>query len=250
MRSDEIEKEVIHETIVIVVGCDYMLHVERRIMKESLRINYIVIGVSITVIILIAAIGAGVSDSKNNKTLATVFGGIIIFSLGVILFSVLGIIRKNQTNRTLSQSPYNFIYSQEYVIYRSITKTKKDWAIKRIEKRGIVFPKRYTSWKDGLLERYKSLIDNEDFFHFLNYKVRCLKDLCDGIAIITTPLEIGVMTVFLSAYVSKGGNLVLAILSAAFLLAVLTVEYERTRSEISFIEDVISVLCPKCVKID
>ena len=214
-------------------------------MKESLRINYIVIGVSIIVIILTTVIGAVASDTKNSKTLEAILGGIIIISLGVILFSAFGIIRKSQTNRALPQSPYNFKYPQEYIIYWSITKTKKDGAIKKIEKSGIVIPKRYTSWKDGLLERYKSLIDNEDFFHFLNYKVRCLKKINDGIAIITTPLEIGIMTVFLSSYISKGGNIVLAILSAAFLLVVLTVEYERTRNEILFVEDVISVLCPK-----
>lgn len=219
-------------------------------MKESLRINYIVIGISITVIILTAVIGAVDPDSKNNKTLATIIGGIIIFSIGVILFSLFGIIRKKQTNRALSLPPYNFKYSLEYDIYTSIAKTKRDRITKRIEKSGNDIPKRYTLWKEGLLQRYQSLIDNEDFFHFLVYKVRCSKDMRDGIAIITTPLEIGIMTVFLSAYVSKGGNLVLAILSAAFLLVVLTVEYEKTRSEISFVEDVISVLCPKHEKID
>lgn len=217
-------------------------------MEESIKSNCIIFVLAGVILIVSVIIGCFFVNLEENKTIATLLGCVFIASLIVLVVSVIVIILKRQTIQARSQLPYKYDYWLEYDIYRCITRTKTDKTTRRIEKKGISIPNRYSLWKEGVLQRNDYLRGNEDFFHFLNHRRRILKGMCDGIAIIVTPLEIGIMTVLLSAYVSKGGNLLMVILTASFTLVILLVEYMKTKKEIVYVEDVSRILCPTCLK--
>ena len=213
-------------------------------MKQSVKINYKVILVSIIVDVLLVVLTIIFYNSSIISILAPLMVSIVFASIFVIIFSIIAVIKKKRTNRALEQLPYNFNYQLEYEIYKRVDKKKKDRTAKEIEKMDIKLPNKYTVWKMGLLERNISLKNNEDFYHFLKRKLRRLKNNGESVAIILTPLEIGIMTVFLTSYIPKDESLWVAIPCASVLLVILMVELLKSKNEIAYVEDVIEVLCP------
>lgn len=217
---------------------------ERTPMKESIDRNIKIIIVMILLLIIVVVLGAIAFEYTSNELIVPIVGSFMIASLCVVAISSVGIFRKIQKNRALKQLVYNYNYCLEHDIYRRVGKTKKDGTAKRIENNGILIPNKYSAWKEGLLQRNSALKNNEDFFHFLKYEIRVLRNIRDCIVIIATPLEIGVMTVLLSSYVSRGGDILMAILSAVELLIALVVLLTKNKNETLYVEDIIEVLCP------
>lgn len=214
-------------------------------MKESIKNNCIVILASIVVIIASVIIGALVLHSANTRTVVTIVSSIVLASLCAIVISAIVIIRKKRTNRTLEQLAYNYNYFLEYEIYKRVGRTNDDSFSKKLKERGVAIPNKYSVWKEGILQRNHSLENNEDFFHFLKYELRVLKHVRDYISLIATPLEIAIVTVFLSNHFSKGGSVLLALVPVIEVLAFLIYGLTKSKNEIAYVEDVMEILCPK-----
>lgn len=217
-------------------------------MKETIKSNCIVIIVSLFVITASVIIGAIVWHFASKRTIVALVSSLVLASLFAIVFSIIDIIRKIRANRALKQLPYNYNDLLEYKIYKRVGRTKKDSFSKKLEKLEIVVPNKYSVWKEGILQRNRKLLDNEDFFHFLKYEARDLKLDRDYVAIIATPLEIAILTVFLSIHISKGGNVLFALVLVIEVLAFLMFGLMKSNNRISYVEDVMEVLCPKYCK--
>lgn len=214
-------------------------------MKKTFKSNCIAIIVSIVVTIASFVIGALVWHFFNNRVIVGIVSTVVLASICTIVFSVVAIFRKKRANRTLGQLAYNFNYSQEYEIYKRVGRAKNDGFSRELKDQGIVIPNKYTVWKEGILQRNGSLKNNEDFFHLLKHEVRVVKGLRDCIAVVATPLLIGIMTVFLAYYISKGGNSLLAMMPVMGMQFCLMFQLMKYKTEIAYVEDVIEILCPK-----
>lgn len=168
-----------------------------------------------------------------------------ILSIGIIIQSIYGIITRSQIYKEASTLKYGFNYHLEYEIYKRIDKKRLDKLGKELVKQGITIPNRYTKWKTNILERYGLLLNNEDFFHFLKDKLRDQQKMHDSFAVILTPLEIGIMTVYLTVYLTKGGELWQAFWAAIFILVLLIIVRNSSKKEIEFCEDTIEIICPE-----
>ena len=77
---------------------------------------------------------------------------------------------------------------------------------------------------------------------------RCLRNAkksYDILVAVLVPVEIGVMTVFLTNNGGQEGNEIVLLVSVVILAIILTRELYKCKDEVEFVLDVIDVLCPK-----
>lgn len=182
--------------------------------------------------------------STNNDIVKIVLGIIVFSSVWGFIITSIGLIGKLNFNKSLSELPYNFDYAAEFIVYKNIGKSKKEKATKAL-KSSITIPSVYTEWSAQLTDRYQKIKDNENFYHYLKRCLRNAKKSYDILVAVLVPVEIGVMTVFLTNNGGQEGNEIVLLVSVVILAIILTRELYKCKDEVEFVLDVIDVLCPK-----
>ncbi len=210
-------------------------------MKEkSIKSNIVwmiaVVFIGISSIVLIGCI--------NNNIWRMIFGIMFFSSVWGFIFAIASLVGKKQFNTNLRILPYNFDYEAELIIYKNIGRTKKGKAVKNL-KLDFQIPNVYTEWKGQLVGRYKDIINNENFYHYLKRSLRNAKNAFDILVFIFIPVEIAVMTAFITNDGLQENNFWVIIVSAVELSVLLIREFYKHRNEMDFVLDAIEVLCPQ-----
>ncbi len=228
-----------------ITSLDEIENKEKRIeMKESIKNNIVFCCMSIAIFIIYFLLyGFILSKSKYASSFAIIAYCILFVSIIATIYSIISMIHKIKYNNTIKHLPYNYNYIMEYKIYMAIGKTKRSRFVKNLDKIGITIPDKYSMWKKDILFRYSSLINDEDFYHYLIYKQRWSKIQYDMIITVLTPVEIGIMTLILSDMGDKegGGFIILGV--ATILVIFLTIESYRGKTESAYVSDIIDILC-------
>ncbi len=141
------------------------------------------IGIVVSVII----IGVGICSVVKNLyrgNIKNIFVGVMIllFGLWVIYINVDGIKQHNKIILILGGEPYLFDYHKELKVYKKIGVALNNDDAKSFEK--------YTQWKEYVQKKYSNLKNNEDFYRFLNKKLRIIKQAKEVTKNIILPLEL------------------------------------------------------------
>lgn len=190
------------------------------------------------------AIGQGHVERTNIRIIMILVSFVCFVGFVIALIVLIG---RLHFNRTLCKLPYDFDYEAEFVVYRNIGKTKKERAVKKL-KEGYTTPDVYTAWECELKERNKKVMKNENNINFYHYLKRCLRNakrFYDGMVVVLIPIEVGIMTVFLTNNGEQSGGTITLAVTAAVLAVILTKELYKSRSESEFVSDVIDILCPE-----
>ncbi len=212
-------------------------------VKQLIKRNIVTIIISLIIDVLLFVISGFLPHDSVTEIIIALFVGTIITSIGVIVLAIIGIVKKRRIYN--EQQPYKYQYLLEYEIYKRIGVRRKDRTAREIIIMKYEIPERYTDWREAVVNRNKTVVNNEDFYHFLKHSFRSMSSYYDGLSVILTPMEIGIMTVYLSVYVNKGGSIWEAFFTALFVLVLLTVELKNSKNEILYIYDVMEILCPK-----
>lgn len=176
----------------------------------------------------------------------------IVFSLakicslaGVVMESIY-IYKNFKTNKRLKDLPYAFDYELELSTYKNIGLKKAKNKIK-IEKFD-----RYTKWKEYILLKYKILMNNEDFFRFLNRTLRNKKNEKEMMTGLVTPVEVGILTTFFTVNSGMDEMEIMFSLIVLSLMIVVVVLYRilGAKNEIDFIEDFLEIIFPNKIARD
>ena len=176
----------------------------------------------------------------------------IVFSLAKIC-SLVGVVMESiyiyknfKTNKRLKDLPYAFDYELELSTYKNIGLKKAKGKIK-IEKFD-----RYTKWKEYILLKYKILMNNEDFFRFLNRTLRNKKNEKEMMTGLVTPVEVGILTAFFTVNSGMDEMEIMFSLIVLSLMIVVVVLYGilGAKNEIDFIEDFVEIIFPNKIARD
>lgn len=175
--------------------------------------------------------------SQNYDLLFLLLG---IVGLLLMLIGIVNIVSNNEINEYLKNPAYGLDYEKEFSTYKIIGKDKKK------TKNGALEFHKYSEWKKHIENTFKSIIDDEDAYRFMIRRLRSKENYKDLIISAVIPVEVGMFTVFYSAGidVSEIGTILSILVSAIFLLAIVTVNYLECKEEIGFISDFNEILFP------
>lgn len=175
--------------------------------------------------------------SQNYDLLFLLLG---IVGLLLMLIGIVNIVSNNEINKYLKNPAYGLDYEKEFSTYKIIGKDKKK------TKNGALEFHKYSEWKKHIENTFKSIIDDEDAYRFMIRRLRSKESYKDLIISAVIPVEVGMFTVFYSAGidVSEIGTILSILVSAIFLLAIVTVNYLECKEEIGFISDFNEIVFP------
>lgn len=200
---------------------------------------------NIICIIVCIVLGAGFVLGLGHicSDIFKIISWLIIFAIfWWLAITIISLVGKLHFNKSLNKLPYKFDYEAEFLIYRNIGKKKKEKVTKRL-KDEFKIPELYTVWKKDLMDRHKKLVNDEDFYHYLKRSLRNAKNMYDILVAVLIPVEIAVLTVFLSATDEQNGMGIALLVSSAILAVLLTSVLYKSKDESEFVSDVIDILC-------
>lgn len=168
---------------------------------------------------------------------------VIVVGVFVLIYGILGLIFVNEEKEYLRNLPYKFDYVTEFELH-------KNTGIKRKGKKGkseFTYFNKYSAWKSYIEQMYADRKNNEDFYRFLNRKLRGKKSRKELMLNMMIPLDVTILTVFFTVKTAINGiELVILLVVMILLLAnFLTVNILEINKEIYFIEDFMELVFPE-----
>lgn len=151
---------------------------------------------------------------------------------------VLGVIDFIFENKYPRSLPYGFDYVAELESYKMIGKKKKG---------KLAYYDKFSTWKFYIEQEYDDRKNNENFYRFLNRKLREKKDEKELMLNLMIPADITLITVFFTVKsIMDEMEIVISVsgLSLFFVIS-LTMKIWRVNEEIYFIEDFIFIFFPE-----
>lgn len=216
----------------------------KSIRQISNRKNVIKIVVGIAFIIL-AFLEYVIKRWRYNKEWLSswydfIFLGAVIIGFILLIWGKIAFDRVRKENESLRHLPYFFDYDMEVQIYKYIgrTKTKTHKATNSFNK--------YSEWKKYICDKYWEVKNNEDFYRFLNQRLRSIRDEKEIIIAFMIPLDIAIVTVFLSINQSMNEAQLMTtlVMIVFFLAAFLLIEIWGMINEIHFLDDYMELVFP------
>lgn len=216
----------------------------KSIRQISNKKNLIKIVVGITFIIL-ALLEYVIKRWRYNKEWLSswydyIFLGAIIIGCLLLIWGKIAFDCVRKKNERLRHLPYFFDYDMELQIYKCIgrTKTKKHKATRSFNK--------YSEWKKYICDKYWEVKNHENFYRFLNQRLRSKRDEKEAIVVIMVPLDIAIVTVFLSINQSMNEAQLMTtlVILVIFLTVFLSMAIWGMIDEIHFLDDYMELVFP------
>ncbi len=137
----------------------------------------------ISIIIIVLGIWRGVKNIIIGN-IEAFFMNMVLLLLGFweIYINIYEIKQQNKIILILGGKPYLFDYNTEVRIYNKIGVALNDDDLGSFEK--------YSQWKEYIQKKYSNLKNNDDFYRFLNKKLRIIKQAKEVTKNIILPLEL------------------------------------------------------------
>lgn len=215
---------------------------EYRMVSNKKNIVKIIIG---SVLLILAGIEIGVTvlvlkkDWMTNLLDALAVAAIISGAI-ILLFGIIDFVFVKRENEYLRKLPYRFDYVAELESYKMIGKKKK-------EKFSFAYYEKFSLWKSYIGQKYKNRKNNEDFYRFLNRKLRGKRDEKELMLNLMIPFDITVLTVFFTVKptMSEIEMIISLIGLSLFLVIFLTMNIWKINDEIYFLEDFMLLVFPE-----
>lgn len=215
---------------------------EYRMVSNKKNIVKIIIG---SVLLILAGIEIGVTvlvlkkDWMTNLLDALAVAAIISGAI-ILLFGIIDFVFVKRENEYLRKLPYRFDYVAELESYKMIGKKKK-------EKFSFAYYEKFSLWKSYIEQKYKNKKNNEDFYRFLNRKLRGKRDEKELMLNLMIPFDITVLTVFFTVKptMSEIEMIISLIGLSLFLVIFLTMNIWKINDEIYFLEGFMLLVFPK-----
>lgn len=164
----------------------------------------------------------------------------IISGAIILLFGIIDFVFVKKENEYLRNLPYRFDYVAESESYKMIGKKKK-------EKFEFAYYERFSLWKSYIEQEYDNRKNNEDFYRFLNRKLRGKRDEKELMLNLMIPFDITVLTVFFTVKptMSEIEMIISLIGLSLFLVIFLTINIWKINDEIYFLEDFMILVFPE-----
>lgn len=182
--------------------------------------------------------GANVISDDSRRRICLV--SIIIILCGVLslLAAVKSLYLNRKKNKVLGGLAYKFDSKMEYKIYKSIGGVRK--------KKGEFYFEKYMEWKDYVEQRYCKLINNENFYRFINREYRNVKkeETIDKYVMIPIELLIPQLMISLNEW-SFSEKYIIAISLLIMVEGILIYKLYKDMMRVHFLEDFIEIIYPK-----
>lgn len=176
-----------------------------------------------------------ISDNEIYEYTITVF--ILLLGAAVLCLGVRDIIISRKLNKTLGGLAYNFDCNKEYKIYKSIGCLKKT---------NLLYFEKYMEWKKYVEEQYGTLINNENFYRFINKKYRNAKKTETVDKNIMIPLELLIPQIIIGINELSFQEKFISVTCALFIIEViLMVQLYKDITLVHFMEDFIEIIHPE-----
>lgn len=203
-----------------------------------------IIGASITIIVGLLTLLTCIYESDiiiNNK-LYFYFVSIVLIIYGLLwLWIGFKAINSNrELNKKLGGMAYKFDYKKELKKYKVIGRMEKQKEVYYFEK--------YMEWKVYVEQQYSTLINNENFYRFLNREYRNVKKEETIDKYIMIPIELLIPQIMISLNEWNLSEKIIIVISIILLIEIVLINklYEDIEC-VHFFEDFIEIIYPKNV---
>ena len=193
----------------------------------------------ISIILIIASIIVYVfAYTKNNNIIKSISIAVCFLAILLLIVCISEIKRIKKENEHLRNLDYYFDYDIEVDTYKIIG---RDNSKKKLKDEVKSYTK-YSEWKEAILTKYENCIGKDDFYRYLNKKLRETENNLDLYKTVLVPIELGIIAIFCSGNeLGTGFNIICCLIASIVLIFVITKEINNTNNEKNFLTDMCEI---------